>query len=77
VRKYPKEQNYTKQKQDTDENYDHHRSGLGKCTLGIVGSMSQTLDGNKYVLTFQDELPKYILATPIKQQDTMQQRGFL
>jgi transposase InsO family protein len=40
-----------------------------KCTLNIVGSLSRTLDGNKYVLTFQDELSKYTLAIPIKQQD--------
>ena len=31
--------------------------------------MSQTSDGNKYILTFQDELSKYTLAIPIEQQD--------
>ena len=38
-----------------------------KCALDILGPLSQTLDGNRYVLTFQDELPKYTLAVPIKQ----------
>jgi hypothetical protein len=42
-----------------------------KCALDIVGPLSQTLDGNKYALTFQDELSKYTLAVPIKQQDAM------
>ena len=42
-----------------------------KCALDIVGPLSQTLDGNRYVLTFQDELSKYTLAVPIKQQDAM------
>jgi hypothetical protein len=27
-----------------------------KCALDIVGPLNQTLDGNKYALTFQDEL---------------------
>jgi hypothetical protein len=42
-----------------------------KCALDIVDPLSQTLDGNKYVLTFQDELSKYTLAIPIAQQDAM------
>ena len=41
----------------------------GKCALDIVGPLIQTSDGNKYVLTLQDELSKYTLALPIKQQD--------
>jgi hypothetical protein len=40
-----------------------------KCAVDIVGPLTPTLEGNKYVLTFQDELPKYTLALPIKQQD--------
>jgi hypothetical protein len=44
---------------------------LEKCALDVVGPLSQTLDGNTYVLTFQDELFKYTLAVPIKQQDAM------
>jgi hypothetical protein len=42
-----------------------------KCALDIVGPLNQTVDGNKYVLTFQDELSKYTLAIPIVQQDAM------
>jgi IS30 family transposase len=42
-----------------------------KCALDILGPLIQTLDGHRYVLTFQDELSKYTLAVPIKQQDAM------
>ena len=42
-----------------------------KCALDIVGPLSQTSDGNRYVLTFQDELSKYSLATSIEQQDAV------
>jgi hypothetical protein len=40
-----------------------------KCALDIVGPLTPTLDGNKYLLTFQDELSKYTVAIPIQQQD--------
>lgn len=40
-----------------------------KCCLDIVGPLTPTLDGNKYLLTFQDELSKYTLAVPIQQQE--------
>jgi hypothetical protein len=40
-----------------------------KCALDIVGPLTPTLEGYRYVLTFQDELSKYTLALPIKQQD--------
>jgi hypothetical protein len=42
-----------------------------KCALYIVGPLSQTLEGKKYVLTFQDELCKYTLAIPIEHQDAV------
>ena len=42
-----------------------------KCALDIVGHLSQTLEENKYVFTFQDELSKFTLAIPIKQQDAV------
>jgi hypothetical protein len=42
-----------------------------KCALDILGPLIQTLDGHRYVLTFQDELSKYTLAVQIKQQDAM------
>jgi hypothetical protein len=42
-----------------------------KCALDIVGSLSQTLEGNRYVLSFQDELSKYALAIPLEQQDAL------
>jgi hypothetical protein len=42
-----------------------------KCALDIVGPLSQISGGNRYVLTFQDELSKYTLAIPIEQQDAV------
>ena len=41
-----------------------------KCALGIVGPMTDTMSGNKYILTFQDNLSKFLVAIPIAQQDT-------
>ena len=40
-----------------------------KCYLDIVGPLPTSTTGNKYILTFQDDLSKYVVATPIKQQD--------
>jgi uncharacterized protein YqgV (UPF0045/DUF77 family) len=37
-----------------------------KCCLDIVGPLTTTLEGNKYLLTFQDELSKYTLTIPIQ-----------
>jgi hypothetical protein len=42
-----------------------------KCALNIAGSLNQTAEGDKYVLTFQADLSKFILAIPIVQQDAM------
>ena len=39
-----------------------------KCFLPIVGPLPVT-QGNKYILTFQDDLSKYVVAVPIGQQD--------
>jgi len=39
------------------------------CSLNIVGPLTQTLEDNKYLLTFQDELFKYTVAVAIQQQD--------
>jgi transposase InsO family protein len=40
-----------------------------KCCLNIVGPLPETQKGNKYILTFQDELSKYLVAIPIPRQD--------
>jgi hypothetical protein len=40
-----------------------------KSSLDIVGPLTTTLAGNRYLLTFQDELSKFTLAVPIQQQD--------
>jgi len=40
-----------------------------KCYLDVVGPLSVTQGNNKYILTFQDDLSKYVIAMPITQQD--------
>jgi hypothetical protein len=40
-----------------------------KCYLDIVGPRPLSATGNRYSLTFQDDLSKYVVATPISQQD--------
>jgi transposase InsO family protein len=45
----------------------HHP--FDKCHLDIVGPLPLLAEGYKYILTFQDDLSKYVVATPIKQQD--------
>jgi hypothetical protein len=40
-----------------------------KCCLDIVGPLTETQNGNRYVLTFQDELSKFLVAIPIPRQD--------
>ena len=37
--------------------------------MDIVGPLTQTCEGNNYLLTFQDELSKYNLAVPIPKQN--------
>jgi hypothetical protein len=33
-----------------------------KCALDIVGPLMETISGNKYILTFQDDLSKFLVA---------------
>jgi hypothetical protein len=40
-----------------------------KCYLDIVGPLPPSATGNRYILTFQDDLSWYVVATPISQQD--------
>jgi hypothetical protein len=40
-----------------------------RCSLNILGPMTETDSGNKYILTFQDDLSKFLIAIPIPQQD--------
>ena len=37
--------------------------------MDIVGPSTVTTECHKYILVFQDELPKYTVAVPISQQD--------
>jgi hypothetical protein len=39
-----------------------------KCFLDVMGPLPVTLKGNKYILAFQDDLSKYVIAVPIEKQ---------
>jgi len=41
-----------------------------KCALDIVGPLTVTTNGNKYVLIFQDSLTKFSKAIPLVNQET-------
>jgi hypothetical protein len=45
------------------------RHPFEKCALDRVVSMTETMSGNKYILTFQDDLGKFLVEIPIPQQD--------
>jgi hypothetical protein len=45
------------------------RHSFEKGAVDITGPMTETMSGNKYILTFQDDLSKFIVAIPIPQQD--------
>jgi hypothetical protein len=49
-----------------------------KCYLDVGGPLPLTLEGNKYILKFQDDLSKYVVAVPIEKQDAeMVARAFV
>jgi hypothetical protein len=39
-----------------------------KCTIDIVGPLSPSMTGNRYILTVQDDLSKFFIATPLIEQ---------
>ena len=41
-----------------------------KCYLDVVGPFPVTQQNNRYILTFQDDLSKYVVTVPIGQQNT-------
>jgi len=45
----------------------NHR--FDNCYLGVVGPLSSSATGNRYIITFQVDLSKYVITTPISQQD--------
>lgn len=45
------------------------RHPFKKCALDVVGQMTETMSGNRYILTFQDDLSKFLVAVHIPQQD--------
>jgi hypothetical protein len=45
------------------------RKPFEKCALDIVGPTTETNQGNRYILTFLDDLTKFVVATPIPNED--------
>ena len=45
------------------------RKTFEKCVMDIVGPTTVTNKGNRYILTFQDDLTKFVVAEPISTQD--------
>jgi hypothetical protein len=45
------------------------RKPLERCALDIVGPTRVTNKGNRYILTFQDDMTKFMAAIPIPTQD--------
>jgi transposase InsO family protein len=39
-----------------------------KCTIDIVGPLSPSMIGNRYILTVQDDLSKFLIAVPMAEQ---------
>jgi hypothetical protein len=39
-----------------------------KCTIDIVGPLSNSMIGNRYILTIQDDLSKFLIAVPLAEQ---------
>jgi hypothetical protein len=46
-----------------------------KCCLDIVGPLTETQTGNNYILTFRDELSKFLIAIPIPRQNAETSKG--
>ena len=45
------------------------RKPFERCAIDIVGPTTETNKGNRYILTFQDNLTKFVVAEPIQAQD--------
>ena len=45
------------------------RKPFERCAMDIVGPTTVTTKGNRYILTFQDDLTKFVVAVPIPTQD--------
>jgi hypothetical protein len=39
-----------------------------KCIVDIVGPISPSEEGNRYILTVQDDLSKFLIVVPLKEQ---------
>jgi hypothetical protein len=45
------------------------RHPFERCALEVVGPLPETASRNKYILKFQDDLSKFLVAVPVPQQD--------
>ena len=45
------------------------RRPFEQCAIDIVGPTTETNKGNQYILTFQDDLTKFVIAEHIHAQD--------
>jgi transposase InsO family protein len=45
------------------------RKPFESCAIDIVGPTTETSKGNRYILTFQDDLTKFVIAEPVQTQD--------
>jgi hypothetical protein len=41
---------------------------MEKCSIDVVGPLNPSQNGNRYILTIQDEQSKFLVAMPLKQQ---------
>ena len=69
MRKMSAEENLRPKKRAPVEITTTARHPFEKCALDIVGPLTETVSGNKYILTFQDDLSKFVIGLPIPQQD--------
>jgi hypothetical protein len=45
------------------------RQPFERCALDVVGPLPETASRNNYILTFPDDLSKFLVAVPVPQQD--------
>ena len=69
MQKVPGEQDPNPQAQMPMEIKTTAEQPFEKCYLDVVGLLPVTQEGNKYILTFKDDLTQYVIATLITQQD--------
>jgi hypothetical protein len=69
VREMSKEQITKSAKRGASGNYHNSETPIWEMLFRCSGTMPETKGGNKYILTFQDDLTKFVIAGPIPQKD--------